>query len=206
MGAKASRAASRHSVAVGPASCKPKRRGSRHGGDLAPDCAIFSLAREIARQWVGSKANHPCWINLTRCCIQAFMRFARQRFGRWGGLSAALAFLALALQLLFPAGFMADTSGASAHGIPIVICTAQGRITTAWDGSLGHDSKKAPAKSMATCAFAGHAAASPPPVPRAIPVAVAFPIQPLARRVYERFPRPRPAAPPPQAIGPPLQV
>jgi hypothetical protein len=123
---------------------------------------------------------------------------------RSGGLGAVLAFLALALQLMFPAGYMAASAGQS-RGFPIVICSAEGRTVTDWETVSGHKSK-APAKPMATCAFAGHALASAPPLPQAIPVAVAFAIQPDSPRAYGEFPGRGLAAPPPPAIGPPLQV
>ncbi len=121
--------------------------------------------------------------------------------GRSGGLGAALAFLALALQLMFPAGFMAAPAS-QGGGIPIVICSAEGRIVTDWDSLSGHKSK-APAKPMATCAFAGHATASAPPVPQAIPIAVAFQAHTQADRPHAVFPGRGLAAPPPPAIGPP---
>jgi len=124
--------------------------------------------------------------------------------GRSGGLFAALAFLALALQLMFPSGFMAATSE-QGHSIPIVICSAEGRMVTDWDTLSGHKSK-APAKPMAACAFAGHATASAPPVPQAIPVAVAFHAEAEAQRPYAVFPGRGLAAPPPPAIGPPSTV
>lgn len=115
-----------------------------------------------------------------------------------------MALLALFLQLLFPAGFMAAAPGQS-HGLPIVICTAQGQTTVQWDLDAGHK-PKAPAKSMAPCAFAGHATASAPPLPVAIAaspeawtvVAVALPETVTPGRGL--------AAPPPPAIGPPVRL
>jgi hypothetical protein len=129
---------------------------------------------------------------------------ASRHRGRSGGLGAALAFLALALQLMFPAGTMAAPAG-QGHGIPIVICSAEGRMVTDWETISGHKSK-APAKPMATCAFAGHATASPPPLPQPIPVAVAFATPTDSPRAFAIFPGRGLAAPPPPAIGPPLQV
>lgn len=117
----------------------------------------------------------------------------------------ALALLALVLQLMFPAGFMADAPSGG-HGIPIVICTAQGQVTVDWDGLSGSHKKQAPAKPMAPCAFAGHATASAPPVPQAIPVAAAFHAEREAGRPYAVFPGRGLAAPPPPAIGPPSSV
>ena len=51
------------------------------------------------------------------------MTAARPRWFRRAPLAAAL--LALCVQLMFPAGFMAASAG-EARGFPIVICTAQG--------------------------------------------------------------------------------
>src|SRR5580698_11665030 len=97
----------------------------------------------------------------------------QQRKAGGGRAWAALAFVALALQLMFPAGFMVGTPQAG-HGVPIVICTAQGQVTVDWDSLSGHKSPKAPAKGMAACPFAGHATASAPPVPQALAQPVAF--------------------------------
>jgi hypothetical protein len=79
------------------------------------------------------------------------MDVARPRLKRSGSVAMLMAFAALALQLLFPPGFMAGTASQAARGIPIVICTAEGRVTANWDGAVDHDSKKAPDKPMAAC-------------------------------------------------------
>jgi hypothetical protein len=121
----------------------------------------------------------------------------------------AAAMLALALQLMFPAGFMAAESG-QAHGLPIVICTVQGQVSLNWDASSTADSgahkSKAPAKSMAGCPFAGHATASAPPTPAVIATPVAFDAYLSTTRAYVVFPGRGLAAPPPPAIGPPVSV
>ncbi len=119
-------------------------------------------------------------------------------------MGAALVFLALVVQLMFPAGFMA-ASAAEGHGVPIVICSAEGRIVTDWDTLSGHKSK-VPAKPMAACAFAGHATASAPPAPPAIPAAIAFQAEVQAEKPYTVCPGRGLAAPPPPAIGPPISV
>jgi hypothetical protein len=125
---------------------------------------------------------------------------------RPGGLAAFMAFAALILQLLFPAGFMAAPSTGSSHGIAIVICTGEGRVTTTWDSLIGHDQKKTPAKPMAACPFAGHAVANGPPVPFAVSQVIAFaPVTPTATR-YVVYPGRGLAAPPPPAIGPPRLI
>jgi hypothetical protein len=116
------------------------------------------------------------------------------------------AFLALALQLLFPAGFMVAEPG-QAHGFPIVICSAQGQTLVDWDSLATHDGqKKAPAKTMAGCPFAGHAVASDPPAPTTLALRVVFQTVEAPARPYLVFPGRGLAAPPPPAIGPPVSA
>src|SRR4051812_974904 len=117
----------------------------------------------------------------------------------------AAALLALVLQLMFPAGFMVADRG-QAHGLPIVICPAQGSFTVEWNAAASPDAhkSKAPAKSMAGCPFAGHAAASDVPAPLAIAAPVAFVAFTAPSRAYAVFPGRGLAAPPPPPIGPPL--
>jgi len=115
------------------------------------------------------------------------------------------AFLALALQLMFPPGYMAAEPG-QAHGFPIVICSAQGQTVVDW-GVGGAAHKTAPAhKTNAACPFAGHSVATgaPAPVVVATPVAFAHAIETVAP--YAVFPGRGLAAPPPPAIGPPLHA
>lgn len=134
------------------------------------------------------------------------MSAARRALSRWSRrVPMAAAFLALLLQLMFPAGFMAAEPG-QAHGfLPIVICTAQGQSVVDWDvaGLSGKaPDHKAPARTMA-CPFAGHAVVvtAPPPLAVAAPVAFAEAVPPA--RPYLVFPGRGLAAPPPPAIGPP---
>lgn len=123
------------------------------------------------------------------------------------------AFLALALQLMFPAGFMAAAPGqvhGQIHGLPIVICSAQGQVVADWDQLAPADPgahKKAPAqKGMASCPFAGHATATNAPAPLAVSLPVAFARAPAPSRPSIVFPGRGLAAPPPPAIGPPFQL
>jgi hypothetical protein len=122
-------------------------------------------------------------------------------------MTAAL--LALVLQLMFPAGFMAAEPG-QAHGfLPIVICTAQGQSIVDWDAAAIHGKgadHKAPGKSMAACPFAGHAVAVTAPAPIAVSAPVAFAAAAASARPYLVFPGRGLAAPPPPAIGPPLSA
>lgn len=120
--------------------------------------------------------------------------------------SMLAAFLALALQLMFPAGFMAAAPG-QAHGFPIVICSAQGQTMADWGALTSHDGqKKAPAKSMAGCPFAGHAVGSGARAPAALPTPVVFAAASPPARAWIVFPGRGLAAPPPPAIGPPVSA
>jgi hypothetical protein len=117
----------------------------------------------------------------------------------------AAALLALTVQLMFPAGFMAAQPGAG-HGMPIVICTLQGQVTMDWDALTGQH-KQTPAKPMQQmCAFAGHAVADGPPAPMAVSQPVAFAVYVPAAVAYIVYPGRGLAAPPPPAIGPPLSA
>jgi hypothetical protein len=114
------------------------------------------------------------------------------------------AFLALMLQLMFPAGFMAAEPG-QGHGFPIVICSAYGQSVVDWNGPVAsRDHQKAPAKKgMASCPFAGHAVGSNAPAPVVIAAPVAFFAAVAPARAYAVSPGLGLAAPPPPAIGPP---
>lgn len=136
------------------------------------------------------------------------MSAARRMTGSWLRRAPMIAaFLALALQLMFPAGFMAAEPG-QAHGFPIVICSGQGQTVADWGALAAHDAgrKKMPARSMAGCPFAGHAVASDPPAPAVLPTPVVFAAAPAPARPYLVFPGRGLAAPPPPAIGPPLSA
>lgn len=131
------------------------------------------------------------------------MSAARRSLSSWPRRVLMLAaFLALALQLMFPAGFMAAEPG-QAHGFPIVICSAEGQTVADWTGRDAHDQKNAPAKPMAGCPFAGHAVASDPPAPAVLATPVAFTAVEPPARTWTVFPGRGLAAPPPPAIGPP---
>lgn len=116
----------------------------------------------------------------------------------------AAAFLALALQLLFPAGFMAAEPG-QGHGLSVVICTVHGQATADWDALTAGHSKKAPAKRMA-CAFAGHATASGPPTPKVLAEPAAFVHAAVVFRPSLVFPGRGLPAPPPPSTGPPIHA
>jgi hypothetical protein len=134
------------------------------------------------------------------------MNRARPRLTRSGGVAMLMAFAALVMQLLFPPGFMTGAPSTGNHGVPIVICTGEGRVTLNWNSPADHDPKKAPAKPMAACPFAGHAVANAPPMPHGLPAPVSFALYVAPARAYAVFPGRGLAAPPPPAIGPPLQV
>jgi hypothetical protein len=119
---------------------------------------------------------------------------------RKGGLGAALAMLALVLQVCVPAGFMVSRdAGAPA----LVVCTGHGAVTLAGDhGQPG----KAPADhEHGVCAFAGHgAAALAAPHVAPIPVAYAF-AAPAPLQTMGQAPGRGLAAPPPPSQAPPLR-
>jgi hypothetical protein len=132
------------------------------------------------------------------------MSAARRSMSSWPRRVFMLAaFLALALQLMFPPGFMAAAPG-QAQGFPIVICSAQGQTVVDWD-FVGHKSK-APAKTNAACPFAGHSVISSAPEPVVVATPVAFVHAVPQIRPYAVFPGRGLAAPPPPAIGPPLSA
>ena len=138
------------------------------------------------------------------------MSAACRALSRWSRrLPMTAAFLALVLQLMFPAGFMAAEPG-QAHGLlPIVICTAQGQSVVDWDAAAFHGKapdRKAPGKTMAVCPFAGHATVVAAPALIAAAAQVAFAEAVPSTRPYLVFPGRGLAAPPPPAIGPPIRV
>ncbi|WP_332308778.1 DUF2946 family protein [Sphingobium sp. TCM1] len=132
-------------------------------------------------------------------------RGASSRNGR-GLLFAALAFLALAIKIIVPPGFMATTDASG--GTRIVMCTGYGAVTKiltidghvkdlpAEDGRPKHDS---------VCPYSGHAAAST--------LAQAYPVEwPPAGVDTDKHtpaalgltPGRGMAAPPPPSRGPPV--
>jgi hypothetical protein len=128
--------------------------------------------------------------------------------GMWRGIGrgafALLAFVALALIVAVPPGFMVGGGG---DGGParIVICTGHGPVETALD--LG--GKGAPAhggKAAAPCAFAGHAAPlTPTPTAPAIAIAWSLTAAPQAIPASQVAIGRGLAAPPP-ARGPPSSL
>jgi hypothetical protein len=141
-------------------------------------------------------------------------RPVRQHWDGVRGVCAALAFLALALQLSFPPGYMMAEPG---HGL-LMLCPAQGpgpdgqsdamagMDMSGMDMSSAHDKAPAKSKSMATCPFAGHATGAPPPTPQVVAQSVAFAAEAAPTRPYLVFPGRGLAAPPPPAIGPPVRL
>lgn len=122
--------------------------------------------------------------------------------GRAGWRKGAACFgalLALFVNLLIPQGYM--TGGAS-HGI--VLCTGSGPVMIASDLIPGsHKAPRGPSKPDGPCAFAGHAGpASLADAPVLQDMAFAWQVQ-AALKPLEPSEAPRPASPPPPAIGPP---
>lgn len=122
-----------------------------------------------------------------------------------------LAALALAIKVMIPAGFMTAPPSAEELPFTLVLCTAQGAVTVQADdlATQTHDDQD-PGQSAAhdsPCAFAGHAAAAPPPNlldVRAVEF-VAY-RAPATVQVVHRAPGRGLAAPPLPARGPPTQL
>ncbi len=120
--------------------------------------------------------------------------------GIWRAGLIALAFMALFVRVITPQGFMvADTHGAG--GFPLVICTGHGPL-------MPGGSDKAPGHSHTdgVCAFAGHAAAPPPPLVRTPASTLAAYVQPSSQRVAYLAPGLGLAAPPPPSHAPPQAI
>jgi hypothetical protein len=113
---------------------------------------------------------------------------------------AVLALAAVALRVLIPSGFMvAQTRG----GFPLVICTGHGPLDMSSAGDPLHGKKSS---NDAPCAFAGHAAASPP-ASFAVAAAVGLVyLAPAMDRRGDLVPGRGLAAPPPPSQGPPRSV
>ena len=112
----------------------------------------------------------------------------------------ALALTALALKVLVPQGYMAAER--SGPGFPLVLCTAEGRVTL----DTG-DQHTPPEKTKSdACVFAGNLT---PPAPALFAVAMAqgeayVAVRPTA--APDQLPGRGLAAPPPPAVGPPVLI
>ena len=120
--------------------------------------------------------------------------------GRWTGLGALLAVLALLINVVVPQGTMVASAAA---GPALVICTGHGPM--ALPGPDGAPAQKGKAAGHdGTCAFAGHGLASaPPPLP---PIARAdfAPAPPVRLAAADLAPGRGLAAPPPPSHAPPV--
>lgn len=118
----------------------------------------------------------------------------------------SLAALAIALRVLLPAGFMLQSTDSGLAGL--VICTGQGAMTLAADGTLQSDTqdKEVADKDTHPCAFS--AAVVGFTAPLAIGIALALPLSnPVtAPRLMTQRPGLGLAAPPPPTTGPPIQI
>jgi len=111
-----------------------------------------------------------------------------------------LALLTVSFRVLIPSGFMiAQTRG----GFPLVICTGHGPLDLSGAGDPFHGKKSS---SDAPCAFAGHAATTPPAsfVVSAAVGLVYF--APAIDRRGDLVPGRGLAAPPPPSQGPPPSI
>ena len=124
----------------------------------------------------------------------------------WRAMAMALATLAIALRILLPAGFMLQTSGRDLPGL--VICTGQGAMTLAADGTLQSDTEDGSAANTEThpCAFSSAVVGFTAPL--AVGVALSLPLSSpvTAPRLMTQRPGLGLAAPPPPTTGPPIQI
>jgi len=117
-----------------------------------------------------------------------------RRLTRRPGL-LVLAFAALLLQAMIPAGYMVGS--ASSPGL--VICTGHGALT-----SQDHPGGAPATSHEAACVFAGHGLALATPVFDRVPTPVVIDRTPATVRAREQTPGRGLAAPPPPSRGPPL--
>lgn len=124
----------------------------------------------------------------------------------WRAMALCLAALAIALRVLLPAGFMLQASDNGLAGL--VICTGQGAMTLAEDGSLKSETQDEgfADKDTHPCAFS--AAVVGFTAPLAVGVALALPLSSpvTAPRLMTQRPGLGLAAPPPPTTGPPIQI
>lgn len=119
----------------------------------------------------------------------------------WRGRGLALGLIALALQVLVPAGYMVADGP---QGPALVVCTGHGPLLAASD--LGHPGKAPASRPDMPCAFAGHGALAPPATaatPRLAQVSYA---PAPAAGLWDLAPGRGLAAPPPPAQGPPHAI
>ena len=124
----------------------------------------------------------------------------------WRGAFLTLAFLALAIKVAVPSGFMiaapAPGQGLGA-AFNLVICTGHGPMTVGQPDHKGGENKS---RSDAPCAFAGHAA---PPVPSLGATLIGSAYVQTAEIALPRAdltPGRGLAAPPPPSRGPPTYL
>ncbi len=120
------------------------------------------------------------------------------------GLWALLAFLALAMNVLVPPGFMVGASPAAGTGL--VICTGHGPATLPGATSpKGHPAGKS-GHDAGACAFAGHGVSSAPPASARVASEVFAPRVRTGAEPQDQTPGRGLAAPPPPSQGPPVQI
>lgn len=86
-----------------------------------------------------------------------------QTGGAWRHVLLTLAVLALFVRIVVPAGFMPDRAQPGAP-VSLVLCTGYGEVTVQVPGQVpGEKAPPARGGHDAPCAFAGLAAAAPPP-------------------------------------------
>lgn len=124
----------------------------------------------------------------------------------WRAMAMALASLAIALRVLLPTGFMLQATGSELPGL--VICTGQGAMTLAADGTLqpeGPDKGQAD-KDTHPCAFSATAMGFTAPLALGVALVLALSSPVTAPRLMTQRPGLGLAAPPPPTTGPPIQI
>jgi hypothetical protein len=116
-----------------------------------------------------------------------------RRLTRRPGL-IVLAFAALLLQAMIPAGYMVGSGQSPA----LVICTGHGPLA-----SQDHPGGAPTSNHDGACVFAGHGVAVTPPVAARIPARVALTQTPIVVLTVAQSPGRGLAAPPPPSRGPP---
>jgi hypothetical protein len=128
----------------------------------------------------------------------------------WRKILTAFALLALCVRVLIPGGYMLGGQAADGHQVLVTLCSAQGPMQIALDLDSGaaknpdtqHSGKSSAA---APCVFAAVSALEAPFLDVA-PLEVAIVSEAFTPEAFEPRPGLGLAAPPPPAIGPPLNA
>jgi|CXWL01.1.fsa_nt_gi hypothetical protein len=130
----------------------------------------------------------------------------------WGRALAALAFMAIAVRAIVPAGYMLAADSEPGRFVTVTLCSTHGSVDAVLDRETGDiidagDQPSTPSDNPDTspCVFAAAAhLAAPEHAPAAI--SVAFAREALRFNAVEARPGLGLAAPPPFSTGPPLKA